>query len=163
MVRFPSFLAIEPDHPGDRRWEDMAYGVFPPGMHANGSALVCRGDRIPLSSSGVLLKSWTLSRVAPRPSGVEPTGGWSRIRKKNLKDLYLELFVVQQMTQHALTTGQGRELLAYIMTALHFKLLDPAVIAFNGSYITAIDGITFTPGGYECRVPLTGGVDKCVG
>jgi hypothetical protein len=165
MVRFACFLTIEPDYPGDRQWEDMAYGVFPMGVQVDGQSLVWGHERMALSAPPATLAGWIRERI-PRTTAdrAESVAGWSRIRKKNLKDLYLELFVVQRIEQHALSRDQGRELLAHIMAALHFKAMDPSAISFDGSCITDIDGVTFGPGRYDCRVALpTVGADKYAG
>jgi len=68
---------------------------------------------------------------------------WSNIRKKNIKDLLIERYVLSMKDKYLLTFKQAQELLSHIFIGLVFKVISVKDIKYNDGVITSIDGITF--------------------
>lgn len=68
---------------------------------------------------------------------------WSDIRKKNTKELLIELFVTRMKKKHRLTIQQARYLLSAIFIGMVFKVITAKDIDFDDGKITRIDGIDF--------------------
>jgi hypothetical protein len=68
---------------------------------------------------------------------------WSDIRKKNMKELLIELYVVRMKNQHSLSIQQARFLINVIMLALVFKVITVDDIEYTDGYIQHIEGIDF--------------------
>jgi len=68
---------------------------------------------------------------------------WSDIRKKNMKELLLELYITRMKKKHCLTVKQSRYLLSILMIALTFKVITAADIDYRDDRIHHIDGIDF--------------------
>ncbi len=68
---------------------------------------------------------------------------WSKIRKKNVKDLIIESYVVDMKKQHNLSYVQARKLAAIIYLALQFKTVTNKDINYSAGEIVSIDGISF--------------------
>lgn len=68
---------------------------------------------------------------------------WSNIRKKNIKDLLIERYVLNMKDKYLLTFKQAQELLSHIFIGLVFKVISVKDIKYNDGVITSIDGITF--------------------
>jgi len=68
---------------------------------------------------------------------------WSNIRKKNIKDLLIERYVLNMKDKYLLTFKQAQELLSHIFIGLVFKVISVKDIKYNDGVITSIEGITF--------------------
>lgn len=68
---------------------------------------------------------------------------WSDIRKKNLKELLIELYVIRMKNRHNLTIKQARYLFSIIIMSLTLKVISPSDIEYNNGHITNIEGIEF--------------------
>jgi hypothetical protein len=68
---------------------------------------------------------------------------WSNIRKKNIKDLLIERYVLNMKDRYLLTFKQAQELLSHIFIGLVFKVISVKDIKYSDGVITSIDGITF--------------------
>jgi hypothetical protein len=68
---------------------------------------------------------------------------WSDIRKKNLKELFVELYVTRMKNRYSLTMKQARYLFSVIMLSLTLKVINASDIEYVNGYITNIEGIEF--------------------
>ncbi len=68
---------------------------------------------------------------------------WSDIRKKNTKELMIELYVTRMKKKHNLTVQQARYLLSAIFIGMVFKVITTKDIDFSDGKIQRIDGIDF--------------------
>ena len=68
---------------------------------------------------------------------------WTDIKKKNIKELLIELYVVRMKKKHSLSLKQSRHLLSVITVALCFKVLTGDDICYKDGQIASIDGIDF--------------------
>ena len=68
---------------------------------------------------------------------------WSNIRKKNVKDLYIENYVIDMKKKHNLTLKEARHLLSMISIGMIFKVISHKDIIYENGVIENIRGITF--------------------
>lgn len=76
---------------------------------------------------------------------------WSDIRKKNIRDLLIERYVIKMRDKHSLSIKQAKYLLSAITLALVFKVITSKDITYDDGQITNIDGIEISNG----KVSLT--------
>jgi len=69
---------------------------------------------------------------------------WSNIRKKNIKDLLIERYVLNMKTRYSLSYKQAQTLLSTIFIGLVFKVISVKDIKYSDGNITEIEGISFT-------------------
>ena len=69
---------------------------------------------------------------------------WGNIRKKNIKDLLVERYVIDMKNKYSLTIKQAKYLLSIIFIAIVFKVITPKDIEYSDNKIQNIDGIEFT-------------------
>ena len=69
---------------------------------------------------------------------------WSDIKKKNIKDLLIEMYVIKMQKKHSLSMKQARYLLSIIFIAMVFKVISSKDIYYFNGEIQNIDGIRFT-------------------
>lgn len=67
---------------------------------------------------------------------------WSSIRKKNIKDLCIEKYVIDMKNKYSLSVKQTKYLLSVIFIAMVFKVITSKDIHYVEGKITHIDGIT---------------------
>lgn len=68
---------------------------------------------------------------------------WNDIRKKNIKELLIELFVIKMKKTWSLTLKQTKYLLSIIMLGLILKIISSQDIIYENAEILSIRGITF--------------------
>jgi hypothetical protein len=68
---------------------------------------------------------------------------WINIRKKNIKDLLIEKFVIDKKKEFNLSSAQSKLLLSKIFTGIIFKILKNKDIIFENGKIMNIEGISF--------------------
>lgn len=68
---------------------------------------------------------------------------WSDIRKKNIKDIMIELYVSHVKSKHSLTLKQAKNLLSIIIIAMVFKVITNNDIYYENGRIQNINGIDF--------------------
>lgn len=68
---------------------------------------------------------------------------WSNIRKKNIKDLLIERYVIDMKKKYLLTLEQSKYLLSIIFIALVFKVIVSKDISYSDGKIQYIEGIEF--------------------
>ena len=71
-------------------------------------------------------------------------GSWNAIKKKNMKDLLIEKYIIDMKNKYDLTASQCKSLLSTIFVALMFKAITPKDIVYENRVITNIHGITFS-------------------
>ena len=69
---------------------------------------------------------------------------WSNIRKKNIKDLLIERYVLNMKTKYSLSYKQAQTLLSTIFIGLVFKVISVKDIKYSDGIITEIEGISFS-------------------
>ena len=69
---------------------------------------------------------------------------WANIRKKNIKDLLIERYVLNMKTKYSLSYKQAQNLLSTIFIGLVFKVISVKDIKYSDGSITDIEGLTFT-------------------
>lgn len=68
---------------------------------------------------------------------------WATIRKKNVKELILERYVLNMQKKYFLTVKQTKYLLSIIIVALMFKAISSDDIEYSDNKIHKINGIDF--------------------
>ena len=76
----------------------------------------------------------------------ETSEEWSKIRRKNIKDIIIEIYVVTMKRTYNLSIIQARKLKSAIHLALQFKTITPADVEYVDGEIISIDGISFRQG-----------------
>jgi hypothetical protein len=69
---------------------------------------------------------------------------WSNIRKKNIKDLLIEKYVIDMKKEHCLNIKQCKYLLSILFMAIIFKVITSKDIDYSDGKIQNIDGIEFS-------------------
>jgi hypothetical protein len=69
---------------------------------------------------------------------------WSAIRKKNIKDLLIERYVIDIKNKYSLTIKQAKYLISVIFIAIVFKVITNKDIEYYDGKIRNIIGIEFT-------------------
>ena len=69
---------------------------------------------------------------------------WANIRKKNIKDLLIERYVLNMKNKYSLSYKQAQTLLSTIFIGLVFKVISVKDIKYSDGNITEIDGISFS-------------------
>ena len=68
---------------------------------------------------------------------------WSSIRKKNIKDLLIEKYVIDMKNKYSLSIKQAKYLLSIIFIAMVFKVITVKDIHYENGKISHIEGIEF--------------------
>jgi hypothetical protein len=68
---------------------------------------------------------------------------WSSIRKKNIKDLLIENYVISMKNKYFLTFKQAKYLISIIYIGMIFKIITVKDIDYNDGKINNINGIEF--------------------
>jgi hypothetical protein len=71
---------------------------------------------------------------------------WAKIRKKNIKDLILDKYIIENMKKYSLGYSLIKKTLALIYLSLQFKLIGNKDIEFIQGKIVRINGIDFKKG-----------------
>lgn len=71
---------------------------------------------------------------------------WSDIRKKNIKDLLIERYVIDMRKKHSLSLRQAKYLLSIITVAIAFKIITTKDIIYKDDRIEHINGIEISKG-----------------
>jgi hypothetical protein len=69
---------------------------------------------------------------------------WGNIRKKNIKDLLVQRYVVNMKNKHSLTFKQAKYLLSVIFIAMVFKVITSKDIDYSDGKIQNIECLEFT-------------------
>jgi hypothetical protein len=68
---------------------------------------------------------------------------WNTIRKKNIKDLLIEKYIIEIKNKHSLSIVQCKKLHSYINIAIILKSITSKDIEYKDGVITNIKGISF--------------------
>jgi hypothetical protein len=71
----------------------------------------------------------------------ESRKNWNDIKKKNIKELLIELYVARMKNKHSLTLKQARYLLSIIFVGMIFKVITNKDVDYKNGKIENIDGI----------------------
>jgi len=71
----------------------------------------------------------------------ESRKNWNDIKKKNIKELLIELYVARMKNTHSLTLKQARYLLSIIFVGMIFKVITNKDVDYKNGKIENIDGI----------------------
>lgn len=150
-------------------FEDMSYGICPYGAYISKDFLCCNYKKREFSykidttkTNEVLYKEihnllsnklGCMSNAQRKnkkleydklQSNIRNLGSdWSTIRKKNTRDILIELFVLKKQKQHNLSLKQAKLLLSIIFISMVFKVISSKDITFNNREIQSISGIDF--------------------
>lgn len=87
---------------------------------------------------------------------------WGNIRKKNIKNLLIEQFVIRMREKHNITLKQAKYLLSIIFLASVFRVITSKDIEYKNGQIQSIKGIdfiknqfVFTKGLYDIEVSFS--------
>jgi hypothetical protein len=177
-VLYPIFLECTEWADDDPFWEsvfeNLAYGKAPHGTYISRGNLCCAHRRNSSSFSyrienkdsklvytevydllsekaGLVSDAERLRRMAECES-VERENDWAAVRrKKNIKELLVEQFVIRKRKEHSLTPKQGEQLLGTINTALTLKSITQKDVHMEDGSIQSIEGIEFSEGAFEMK------------
>lgn len=79
---------------------------------------------------------------------------WSDIRKKNLKDLLFQNFLIRMKQQYELKDIQLKKIYSFINFCLLLKTMTNQSVVYENGRIESIHGITFTKGKYTIDLEL---------
>lgn len=71
---------------------------------------------------------------------------WNKIRKKNIKELLIEKYIIDSMLENNVPFEKSKKILALIYLAFQFKVLNSRHINFENGKIESIQGIDFREG-----------------
>ena len=171
-IIYPVFLECC-QHTNDAYWEsifeDLAYGKPPYGTYISKGFLCCsykkkefsykiekkeakiifqEVHRLLTKKLGMLShqeKVCQHQEVADMEEMVKNTRKtWKNIRKKNIKELFIELYVTRMRRKYSLTIKQARYLLSLIFIALIFKVITSKDIEYKNGKIENIQTINFS-------------------
>lgn len=151
-------------------FEDFAYGRTPYGVYITKNFICCNykdkefSYKIDLTKSGkqlydelyhILYNKFGLLSMEDKQilrSKFEKTRdesllmnnlSWGSIKKKNIKHLLIENFVIEMKKKFNLTIAQTKTLLSYIVIGLIFKTIETSNIDYQDGHIKNIDGFKF--------------------
>jgi len=173
-IIYPMFLECC-QYAEDKFWEkifeDLAYGIYPYGTYNNKGFLSCsyKGKEFSykierkdpklmyeelynlfrnrlgiLSQKEKLKKRLDFHKVEENIKNSRQK--WSDIRKKNIKDLLIERYVIQLKNKHSLNIKQTKYLLSLISLSILFKIIAPKDIIYENGEIKDIKGIEISKG-----------------
>lgn len=153
-------------------FEDLAYGVTPYGTFISKDHLSCKykdkefsfklqeknaEDNFKeifhilkfklglLSREDILQKKLDSNKLAEERADILKTD-WSLIKRKNIKDVLIEHFVLSMKKKYKLTLNQARYLMSIIFIGMTFKVITNTDIHFEQGQIQSINGISFSTG-----------------
>lgn len=147
-------------------FEELAYGKTPYGTYISKDFLCCnykdkefsykieKKKSIQLYNDIYSLLSKKLGLLSPRDKMKkkidfynieeeikESRKNWTSIRKKNIKDLLIENYVIDMKNKFSLTIKQSKYLLSVIFIAMIFKVITVKDIKYENGKIEHIEGI----------------------
>jgi hypothetical protein len=168
---YPIFLECC-QHADDTFWEnifeDLAYGKAPYGTYISKDFLCCGykkkefSYKIEKKTSDIIYKeiyallTKRLGLLSQREkvkkkkvftdledSIKDTRKKWSDIKKKNMRELLIELYVTRMKNKHMLSSKQAKYLISIILIAIVFKVITAVNIHYSDGRINSIDGIDF--------------------
>jgi hypothetical protein len=170
-IIYPIFLECS-QYAEDTFWinifEDLAYGKTPYGTYINKDFLCCKyknkefNYKIEKKNSKELYddiynlfanKLGLLSQIDKINQKIDFYNleeeiksykkSWVNIKKKNIKDLFIENYVIEMRNKYNLTLKQSKFLLSIIFIGMIFKVFSIKDINYEDGKITSIEGINF--------------------
>jgi hypothetical protein len=172
-ILYPIFLQCV-EYSLDKFWskifEDLAYGNTPHGVYFNRDCLCCGKGKTGESTHVLDMKdpkkiynnvytmlNTSLGMMSPderlqkkkefldmEENNKCSLNKWSDIKKKNIKDLLIELYAVKMKQTHNLSIKQTQYLTSFICMALLFKAITQNHIEMKDGRISNIVGIEFS-------------------
>ena len=149
-------------------FEDLAYGKTPYGTYINKNFLCCNyknkefsykierkdSDQLYNDVYNLLSKKLGLLSVIDKINkkidfnNIEEDlkntrKNWNSIRKKNIKDLLIENYVINMKNKYELSVLQSRKLISTIFIGLIFKIFSVKDVNYDNGIIESINGISF--------------------
>jgi hypothetical protein len=170
-ILYPIFLECSQfitDKFWDNIFEDLAYGKSPYGTYISKGSLTCKykdkefiyklEKKDPqilyteiyllltkklglLSSQDKLNKKIDFENIENEIK--EGRKNWNSIRKKNVKDLLIENYVISMKNKYFLNIKQAKYLLSIIFIGMIFKIITIKDIDYKDGIINSINGIEF--------------------
>lgn len=170
-IVYPIFLECCP-YAVDTFWEnifeDLAYGKTPYGTYISKDFLCCsyrkkdfsykieRKDAKQIYEEVYALFTTKLGLFSPREKAKQKKAfdelessmrswrdNWSSIRKKNTKELLIELYVIKMKNKYSLSLEQSKHLLSILFMAMVFRVITSEDIEYQNGHIQHIKGIRF--------------------
>ena len=79
---------------------------------------------------------------------------WSDIKKKSIKDLLYQNYLIEMKDLYHLTDIQVKRLYSFINFAILLKTMTNKCVVYTGGRITKIDGLSFSRGKYKIDLDL---------
>ena len=162
-------------------FENLAYGNAPYGTYVHKGSLCCRirgsrfsykiGSKSPDQLYAEVRSLLTEKRGMTSPSenaararDMEASDkrereshlSWSCIKRKSVRQLYLELFVASSKEKYGLSPEKTRQLSAAIAMGRSFKLISQSSVVFEDGAVSEIGGVRLFDGGFELSGRLAG-------
>ena len=170
-IIYPIFLEFY-QFINDKFWEnifeDLAYGKSPYGTYITKGSLTCKykdkefiykiekKDVKTLYTEVYVLLSKKLGLLSHQDKLnkkidfenieneiKEGRKNWNSIRKKNIKDLLIENYVISMKNKYSLSIKQAKYLLSVIFIGMVFKIITVKDIEYKDGIINCINGIEF--------------------
>jgi hypothetical protein len=172
-IVYPYFLECI-DLTNDYEWklvfENLAYGKCPTGTFISKDYLYCKiknkefSYKIDRKPNDILFQEITevLSKVCNSKNKKNQINdmrlettlkdvaiSWKDIKKKNIKDLLFELYVIDMKNKYNLSNKVTKYLFSIICIAMMLKSITNKDINYKDGQIISIDGITFENGNFK--------------
>ena len=160
-------------HTDNKFWqslfEELAYGVTPHGTYFCGDLFCCKFKNKSFTYNYTEKDSLTLfneiSELLKNKLNIfseierkniklnvknslenQLNKSWSSIKKKNLKELLIKIFISNMKNKHNLSEQQAKDAYLYINLAIIFKTITPDDIVYDGENVVSIKGMEFKEG-----------------
>lgn len=80
---------------------------------------------------------------------------WCDIKKKNIKETFVETYIIKMMKKYNLTITQTRKILSYILVSMSLKNIKNEDVIWDGEQILDIRGIKFINENYILDKSIT--------
>lgn len=172
-IVYPMFLECC-KYARDEYWksifEDLAFGVTPPGAYISKGNLCCSYKKKSFSyvieekdpkilykevyehlskKMGLISQKERLEKISAisrltKEMRENRQESWSKIKKKNIREALIHMYVIRKQKEHNLTIKQARYLLSVIFIAMVFKIITAKEIIYNDGKVEDIEGIEFS-------------------
>jgi hypothetical protein len=176
-LQYPVFLNAS-QYATDTFWkyifEDLAYGRTPYGTYITKDFLCCNykgkefsykidttktGEQLYNELYNILFNKFGLLSIEDKQilrTKFEKTRDsipltnttWACIKKKNIKQLMIENFVIEMKKKYTLSTADAKKLLSYIISGMIFKTISNDDIDFQNGKILGISNLEFEKGSF---------------